>query len=99
MRKLTVAYLFGLTALVANAQTVTVEKPVICSNLKTIIENLSKDYQEEPAWSGKDNTSRYIMMSNKKTGTWTIIQFNDRIACILGTGNSGMIVNLDKYTL
>jgi len=96
MQKLAVAFLFGLTTLVANAQVITVEKPVVCSDLKTVIENVSSNYQEEPFWSGSDSLSKFVIMSNKKTGTWTIIQYNDKIACIIGTGENGKLLNLGK---
>jgi hypothetical protein len=96
MRKLAVAFLFGLNTLVANAQIFSTEKPVLCSDPKTIIESVSKDYQEEPFWVGKDDQSRFVMMVNKKTGSWTFIQFNDKIACVLGTGNQGKLLNLER---
>lgn len=96
MRKLAVAFLFGLNTLVAYAQVITVEKPVVCSDLKTVIENISKEYQEEPTWSGKDSQSRYVLTLNKKTGTWTIVQYNDKLACVLGTGDNGKIIVLGK---
>jgi len=57
MRKLAVAFLFGLNTLVAYAQVITVQKPVICSDPKTVVENVSRDYQEVPAWAGKDELS------------------------------------------
>jgi hypothetical protein len=98
MQKLAVAFLFGLNTLVANAQIITVEKPVVCSDLKTVIENLSSEYKEEPFWSGTDSLSKFIMMSNKKTGTWTIIQYNDKIACVIGTGDNGKVFVLGKPT-
>ena len=78
----------------ATAQPVTVEKPVICDKIKTIVEVISgSKYSEQPVWVGQDDTSKYVMMANEKTGTWTIIQFNDQIACILGSGENHRIVN------
>ena len=96
MPKLAVAFLFGLNNLVAYAQVITVEKPVVCSDLKIVIENISKEYQEEPIWRGKDSLSRYVLTLNKKTGTWTIVQYNDKLACVLGTGDNGKIIVLGK---
>jgi hypothetical protein len=96
MRKLAVAFLFGLNTLVAYAQVITVEKPVICSDPKTVVENVSRDYQEVPAWAGKDDKSRYVLTLNTKTGSWTIIQYNDKLACVLGTGDNGKIIVLGK---
>ena len=73
----------------AYAQPVTVEKPVVCDTPKIIIETLSgSGYKEQPFWAGNDTTSRYIMMVNEKTKTWSFVQFNDNIACVLGTGEN-----------
>ncbi len=84
-------FIFGVLLLpaLAYAQPVTVEKPVICDNLKTVIETLTgKGYQEQPFWSGNDETSRYVLLANERTKSWTILQFNKNIACVLGTGDN-----------
>lgn len=70
----------------AYAQPVTVEKPVICDTPKKVIESLTGTHQEKPFWIGNDGKSRYVMLVNEDTGTWSIVQFNNNIACILGTG-------------
>jgi hypothetical protein len=71
----------------AYAQPVTVEKPVICDTPKIVIETLtSKQYQEQPFWIGADKNSRYVMLVNEKTSTWSFVQLNENIACVLGTG-------------
>ena len=73
----------------AHAEPVTVEKPVVCDKVKNVIESLSGgDIQEKPFWVGTDSKSRYVMMVNEKTKTWTIVQFNDNIACIIGVGEN-----------
>lgn len=98
MRNIVVAFLLGLTTLVAHAQVISVEKPVFCSDLKTIIEVASGGFEEEPTWGGSDAISKFILMSNKKTGTWTFIQYNDKIACVIGTGEKGKQIFLGKST-
>lgn len=47
-----------------------------------------------PAWVGKDEGSKYVLMANEKTKTWTIVQFNDQVACVLGTGTDSNIVRI-----
>ena len=96
MHKLAMAFLLGLTSFVVHAQVVQVEKPVVCSNLKTIVETISQDYQEQPTWRGNDSSSKYIMFANSKTGTWTLIQYNDNIACVIGSGENGRQIFLGK---
>lgn len=95
MKATAVAFLFCLTSTIAYAiQPFTVEKPVFCTDVKSMIEFLSgEEYREVPAWVGKDEKSKYVVMANEKTKTWTIIQFNDQVACVLGTGTQGNIVH------
>lgn len=82
-------FLLGVLLLpaLAYAQPVTVEKPIVCDTPKIVIGTLtSEEYKEQPFWIGIDKTSRYVMLVNEKTSTWTFVQLNDTIACVLGTG-------------
>lgn len=94
MKNTAVAFLFCLNSTIAYAiQPFTVEKPVYCSDVKTLIEFLSgQDYREVPSWIGKDESSKFVLMANEKTKTWTLVQFNNQIACVLGSGTDGAIV-------
>lgn len=77
----------------AYAQPVTVEKPVVCDKVKNVIEYFSGgDIQEQPFWVGTDQKSRYLMMVNKENKSWTLIQFNDQIACIIGSGENSKLL-------
>jgi len=97
MRKVILAFLLGLSALIAHAQTViNVDKSILCSDLKTVIENISGNYVEVPFWNGKDSVSKYILMVNEKTKSWTFIQYNDKSACILGTGDQSNLIKFGK---
>lgn len=73
----------------ALAQPVTVEKPVICDKTEKVISTLMNgEYKEQPLWIGVDSKSRYSLFVNEKTRTWTFVQFNENIACVLGLGES-----------
>jgi hypothetical protein len=83
----------------AHAQPVTVEKPVLCDNTKTIIEAVSGgDNREQPFWVGKDLKSQYIMMVNEKTKNWTLVQYNKDIACIIAIGDGHKQIFLGPKT-
>ena len=83
----------------AHAQPVTVEKPVVCDTPKTVIETLTgAGYREQPFWAGNDETSRYILLANERTKSWTIVQFNNKIACVLGTGENHRQIFLGPKT-
>jgi len=94
MWRSTLAFLLALTSLVANAQTFKTEKPVVCSDLKTVIEYVSSEYHEVPFWNGTDDDSKYILMVNNQTHTWTMIQYNESAACVVGVGNRAHLINL-----
>jgi len=71
------------------AQPVTVEKPVVCEKTILVLEAFSKgEWQEKPFWVGEDQSSKFGLLVNEKTKTWTLIQFNNEIACVLGTGKN-----------
>ena len=88
-------FLLGVLLLpaLALAQPVTVEKPLVCEKTEKVIESLQNgQYKENPSWVGYDEKSRYALFVNEKTRTWTMIQFNEKIACILGVGEGSKIV-------
>ena len=88
-------FLLGVLLLpaVAVSQPVTVEKPVVCEKTEKVIESLQKgQYKENPIWVGYDDKSKYALFANEKTKTWTMIQFNENIACILGVGEGSKLV-------
>ena len=74
----------------AVAQSVTVQKSIECADTATLLRGLSSsDYKEKPIWVGVDpdsTVSKYSLFVNDETKTWTLIQFDEKIACVLGTG-------------
>jgi hypothetical protein len=73
------------------AEPATIKKPVICDNTDAVIKALSgENYQEKPVWLGASDEKlvNYSLWVNTSTKTWTIVQFNNDIACILGTGEA-----------
>jgi hypothetical protein len=88
MRILIVAFLFCLISPIVNAQAFQSRKPVICDDIKKVIESLNQNFEEKPVWLAKDQSddTRYSLFVNQKTGSWTLIQFTSTVACILGVG-------------
>jgi hypothetical protein len=99
MRQLALAFLFCLTSSIANAQpAVQLDKPVTCSTLKAVVEQLSGLYKEEPYWNGSGHNSKYIMFVNVKTQAWTLVEYSDTIACIIGTGEKSTLLKFGEKT-
>lgn len=74
------------------AQSITVQKPIKCVDTATLMRGLSSsDYKEKPIWWGTEpgaTVSRYSLFVNEETKSWTLIQFDEKIACVLGTGEA-----------
>jgi hypothetical protein len=88
-------YLLFLTLLAVGlvaAQSVTVQKPIECVDTALLLRGLSSsDYKENPIWWGTEpgvTLSRYSLFVNEGTKSWTLIQFDEKLACVLGTGES-----------
>ena len=82
---LAVLLLFNFTV---SAQT-TVNRPIVCDETKKIADSLvGQEYQEKLRWHGESETgdTKYVLMVNSKTKSWTFIHMNDKVACILGYG-------------
>jgi hypothetical protein len=96
-------FLIFLTSLVvgtALAQPVTTKKEVHCDKTDEMISILKgKDFEEVPIWLGKDGskTPNYSLFVNAKTKSWTIIQFNNELGCVLGSGESYTILSGKSY--
>jgi len=103
MKKLiTIALATTLLTTVAIAESTAVErkKIVVCEDSNTLMKELiTGDYEEKPAWGGTGEKSMFILLINKKTGTWTLIEGNKTIACVLGVGEDSRIFDLDKKKL
>ena len=96
MQKILVVFLLALISLVANAEVEKLYKPVVCSDLRTVIESISAEYEEIPYWNGVSDNTKFILMVNKQTMTWTMIEYTDKEACVIGTGNRANLINLGK---
>jgi hypothetical protein len=86
--KFIVALLLVTLGTIAVAQ-FRIEKSVVCDSTDAVVAQLTSErYSEQTAWLGssKDGTY-YALFTNPETGSWTFIQFNDELACVLGVGS------------
>lgn len=87
--KKTLILLLTLLSFYVLAEPITKNKRVICDDTTTLLnEMVNGEYKENPVWSGLDSETgtKYGVLMNSKTGTWTIIQFDETMACVLGVG-------------
>jgi hypothetical protein len=90
------AFLFclGMMSNVANADPIERRKVVFCDKTNVILETVKKDFDEEPIWYAKDlpTPTQYMITASKQNDTWTLIQFDDTQACVLGVGTGSKIL-------
>ena len=78
-----------LAPLLASAEPIQINKPVTCENTLLIFQALVEQAGEKPIWVGKGDgtdTSKTVILANEKTKSWTIVQFDKNMACVLGSG-------------
>lgn len=80
-----------LTLLSAQIQAQTVvNKPIVCMDTPDLLKAISgSEIGEKLHWAGKSDAedSNFVLFVNSKTKSWTLVQLNEKIACILGTGS------------
>ena len=88
MQKPMMAFLFCLAGSIAHAQEVIdLNKPLKCSDAQTVIKYFVDTHKETPVWVGKSvHNTRITLLVNKETRSWTMIEYDDRLACVLGAG-------------
>ena len=88
MKNLSVALLFCLISSIAHAQEIIdLQKPLKCSDAQSVMNYFVDIHKETPVWVGKSVHDTHItLLTNTVTGSWTMIEYGDKIACVLGAG-------------
>lgn len=67
---------------------VTVNKEVVCTNTTTMFAAVRATYGEQPIWHGDaESEGSIVITANPTTNSWSIIQYNEKVACLLEVGN------------
>lgn len=90
MKNTAMAFLFCLISTIANAQEIVdLVKPLKCSDAESVMNYFTVNYQEAPLWVGKTTTGTWItLLVNRETRTWTMIEYDVKMACVLGAGET-----------
>ena len=88
MRSTTMAFLFCLISSIAHAQEIIdLQKPLKCSDAQVVMNYFVDTHKETPVWVGKSVHNTHItLLVNKQTRSWTMIEYDTTIACVLGAG-------------
>jgi len=71
-------------------------KEVTCGSTPQLLEYIQSKFKEQPLWFGRDAVTSYVLMVNAETREWTLVQFNDEIACIIGVGKDHTLVSKSR---
>ena len=79
---------------VANAQLSEYERKFSCGETRFVISVLTKTAQEKPIWVGADpeTKTQTMILQNTKTLTWTVVQYDQTMACVLQSGEGFRIL-------
>jgi hypothetical protein len=88
MRSTTMAFLFCLISSIAHAQEIIdLQKSLKCSDAQVVMKYFVDTHKETPVWVGKSVHNTHItLLVNKETRSWTMIEYDSRLACVLGAG-------------
>jgi len=96
--KKVVALLLSMALVLCYAQPIVMEKEINCGRTADVFAALHQSYEEKPIWLGVDEEGvNFVILANKKTGSWTIIQFTDKVACSLGAGVLHKLISPGLY--
>ena len=86
--------LFGLVSYTVSAEIITTNKPVPCVAPGRAAQALAAA-GEIPAFNDDnqmtDKQSSIVLLRNERTGTWTLLEFQQGLACVLGHGTQKLI--------
>ena len=91
MRLSALAFLFCLISSIANAQTVTLQKPVICMSVQQLVDELKQKHNETAVLIGEHDMIENVVTAvyaNLEAGTYTVIEMNKNIGCVLSVGKN-----------
>ena len=88
MRCTTMAFLFCLISSIAHAQQIIdLQKPLKCSDAQVVMNYFVDTHKEIPVWVGKSVHNTHVtLLMNSATGSWTMIEYDTKLACVLGAG-------------
>jgi len=94
-------YIFAALALISSvvhAQLSEYERRFTCGKTQFVISALTRNAQEKPIWSGTDPQSgtQTMILQNTRTLTWTVVQYDQDMACVLQSG-TGFRILTDSF--
>ena len=85
--------LFTILCILSSVSLYAEDKKISCLETKIVFKSLREEYGEVPFWIGMDDKlNKFALFVNKKTGTWTLLEFDKEFACALGAGQINQLI-------
>ena len=90
-------YIFAALGLICSAsyaQLSEYERKFTCGETRFVMMALTKNAQEKPIWTGSDpqTGTQTTILQNTRTLTWSVVQYDKDIACVLQSGEGFRIL-------
>ena len=80
---------FAQSPNIQNGDVFELTKGMKCSSAESVMSFFVEKFEERPIWVGKTQLGTHIvLLQNKTTKTWTMIEYDSRIGCVLGAGET-----------
>jgi hypothetical protein len=90
MRKLLFAFALLISGATGAQEVIRLVKQLKCSDAQFVMNEFTQNYGESPVWVGKtDHNTHVTLLVNKDKKTWTMLEYDAKIACVLAVGEGG----------
>ena len=95
MRKLLFVLAVIFAGNVQAQEVMNLTKQMKCSKAEFIMNEYTQKWGEVPVWVAKTSNGTHVtLLINKEKKTWTMIEYDARIACVLNVGQGGSDPNV-----
>lgn len=90
MRNTTMAFVLCLISTMVPAQDIIdLTKSMKCSDPQKVMNYFVETHKEMPVWVGKSvHNSHITLLMNRDTRSWTLIEYDNNLACVLSAGEN-----------
>jgi len=72
-----------------SAEPTEISRTVPCNTPDVVFGQLLRDYGEKPQWIGQSGNDVFVVLvSNPQKKTWSLVEYNGAMACVLSVGVS-----------
>ena len=91
MKKIILSLLLAVSTVVCSKET---HKPVVCMDAKEMFDAIFEEYRETilMVFDQDSFPHKIVLTVNPATKTWSLIEYNTEIACLLGSGKNYKIM-------